>query len=39
MPSNSLDMGVGFHWGPAFLETWRDTSYLGPLRKGDRFSI
>ena len=39
MPSKTLEIGVCFLRGPAFLETWWDTSFLGPLRKGDRFFI
>jgi hypothetical protein len=35
----ALEMGVCFHRGPPFWETWRDTPFLMPLREGKKNSL
>jgi hypothetical protein len=39
MLSKALEMGVCFHMGPAFGETWRDAPFLGHLREVKNFFI
>ena len=39
IPSKALEMGVCFHRGPRFGETWRDAPFLRFSREGEKNSF